>query len=124
MTGEQDTYRVTDGSTATKTDTPLRDIPQSIQVIPRQVLEDQQARNLAEALRNVPGVAQGYTLSTRAIADFSLIRGFVANQDIERNGLRGFNAYKTFEPANLERVEVLKGPASVLYGLGSLGGVI
>ncbi|MEH2338599.1 AMIN domain-containing protein [Nostoc sp.] len=78
VTGEQDGYRVTDGSTATKTDTPLRDIPQSIQVVRRQVLEDQQVRNLAEALRNVPGVAQGANSSTRGSFDQPVIRGFGA----------------------------------------------
>ncbi|MEH2466933.1 TonB-dependent receptor plug domain-containing protein [Nostoc sp.] len=59
VTGEQDGYRATEASTATKTDTPLRDIPLSIQVVPRQVLEDQQTRTLTEVLRNVPGVALG-----------------------------------------------------------------
>ncbi|WP_442939991.1 TonB-dependent receptor plug domain-containing protein [Nostoc sp.] len=88
VTGEQDTYRVTDGSTATRTDTALRDIPQSIQVVPRQVLEDQQVRNLSEALRNVPGVTQGPNSSTRGNFEQPLIRGFVAGSDIQRNGLR------------------------------------
>ncbi|MEH2303242.1 MAG: TonB-dependent siderophore receptor [Nostoc sp.] len=124
VTGEQDGYRVTDGSTATKTDTPLRDIPQLIQVVPRQVLEDQQVRNLAEALRNVPGVAQGANSSTRGSFDQPVIRGFGADGDILRNGLRDSNNIYQSDTADIERIEVLKGPASVLYGQGSLGGVI
>ncbi|MEH2451391.1 TonB-dependent receptor domain-containing protein [Nostoc sp.] len=56
MTGKQDGYSVPDASTATRTDTPLRDIPQSIQVVPQQVLKDQQAIRASEALRNVSGV--------------------------------------------------------------------
>ncbi|WP_138501638.1 TonB-dependent receptor [Nostoc sp. PA-18-2419] len=125
VTGEQDTYQATDGSTATKTDTPLRDIPQSIQVIPTQVLQDQQARNLAEAVRNVPGVAQGDNSPTRGSFEIPLIRGFDSRGDIQRNGLRDTTyEFQGFDTAGLERVEVLKGPASVLYGQGSLGGVI
>lgn len=67
VTGEQEEtgYSVPDASTATKTDTPLRDIPQSIQVVPQQVLQDQQVTTFREALRNVPGVAQGGNSSTR-----------------------------------------------------------
>ncbi|MEH2070182.1 MAG: TonB-dependent receptor [Nostoc sp.] len=124
VTGEQDGYRATDASTATKTDTPLRDLPQSIQVVPRQVLEDQQVSNLSEALRNVPGVAQG-SQSTRGTYEVPVIRGFDASFDIKTNGLRNeSNLYQSFDRAGIERVEVLKGPASVLYGQGSLGGVI
>ncbi|MEH2182999.1 TonB-dependent siderophore receptor [Nostoc sp.] len=123
VTGEQDGYRATDASTATKIDTPLRDIPQSIQVVPRQVLEDQQTRTLAEVLRNVPGIAQAG--SSRDTYELPLIRGFFAGLDIKRNGLRNIsNLYQGFDRAGIDRVEVLKGPASVLYGQGSLGGVI
>ncbi|MEH2084027.1 MAG: TonB-dependent siderophore receptor [Nostoc sp.] len=125
VTGEQDSYRTTDGSTATKTDTPLRDIPQSIQVIPQQVLQDQQVTNLQEALRNVPGVSQGTNPSGRGTFDLPVIRGFNAGGDILRNGLKDpTNQYIGFEAAGLERIDVLKGPASVLYGQGSLGGVV
>ncbi|MEH2180216.1 TonB-dependent siderophore receptor [Nostoc sp.] len=124
VTGEQDGYRVTDGSTATKIDTPLHDIPQSIQVVPRQVLQDQQVRNLAEALRNVPGVAQGRNSSTRGSANIFTIRGFDAGGDIQRNGLRDSTLIDQTDTADVERIEVLQGPASVLYGQGSLGGVV
>ncbi|MBP5971844.1 TonB-dependent receptor [Brasilonema sp. CT11] len=125
VTGQQDGYNSSDATSATKTDTSLRDIPQSIQAIPATVLQDQQARNLAEAVRNVPGVAQGGNSSTRGTFEQPLIRGFDASLDILRNGLKDTsNQFQGFDTAGLERVEVLKGPASVLYGQGSLGGVI
>jgi iron complex outermembrane receptor protein len=124
VTGEQEEgYRVPDASTATRTDTPIRDIPQSIQVIPQQVLEDQQVIQLDEALRNVSGVTSGGT-SGGAATNFN-IRGF-SDAPILRDGFREYgDGYQgSAETANLERVEVLKGPASILYGEIQPGGVI
>ncbi|MHC5771704.1 MAG: TonB-dependent siderophore receptor [Nostoc sp.] len=123
--GEQDGYRIEDSSTATKTDTPLRDIPQSIQVIPRQLIEEQRITRVSDALRNVSGI-QEPAGTTRNIFDVPIIRGFTPNSDaILRNGLRERTSSRIpSETANLERIEVLKGPASVLYGQGSLGGTV
>ncbi|WP_336884631.1 TonB-dependent receptor plug domain-containing protein [Nostoc sp.] len=125
VTGEQDGYRVEDSSTATKTDTPLRDIPQSIQVIPRQLIEDQRITRISDALRNVSGIQEPAS-TTRNVFDVPIIRGFTPNSDaILRNGLRERTSSRIpSETANLERIEVLKGPASVLYGQGSLGGTV
>ncbi|MBE9052034.1 TonB-dependent siderophore receptor [Nostocales cyanobacterium LEGE 11386] len=127
VTGEQSGYRVREGSTATRTDTPLRDIPANIQVIPRQVLEDQGAVRLDEALRNIAGVTFSSSFGNRG-QDFR-VRGFSATQ--YRNGLRedvggsgSFNNRTAQETADIERIEVLKGPASVLFGQGEPGGVI
>ncbi len=128
VTGEQDEgYNPSNASTATRTDTPLRDIPASVSVIPRQVLEDQGAVRLDEALRNVSGVTFSSSLGNRG-QDF-LIRGFGATQ--YRNGLREdaggggtFNNRTAQETANIERIEVLRGPASVLFGQGEPGGII
>ncbi|MEH1845502.1 MAG: TonB-dependent receptor [Nostoc sp.] len=120
VTGEQDGYRVPDASTATRTDTPLRDIPQSIQVVPQQILKDQQVIQASEALRNVSGVQR--TTPAGNSAEIYLIRGF--NQSVNlRDGFRDTDQ-KFVETANLERIEVLKGPASVLYGNVDPGGVI
>jgi iron complex outermembrane receptor protein len=123
VTGEQDSYRVPNASTATRTDTPLRDIPQSIQVVPQEVLRDQNVTTYNEALRNVPGVAP-FNSSTTQLGNF-IIRGFLdtnfANNFILRNGLReagGLNAETT---PDVERIEVFKGPASVLYGSAAPG---
>jgi iron complex outermembrane recepter protein len=125
VTGEQDGYSVTDTSTGTKTDTPLRDIPQSIQVVPQEVLRDQNINSLEDATRNVSGVT-----GTRAsyVRDGAVtIRGFQSSGftgNLLRNGLRDPRGGFGLEFANIDRVEVLKGPASVLFGLGSPGGTI
>ncbi|MDM9379408.1 TonB-dependent siderophore receptor [Chlorogloeopsis sp. ULAP01] len=125
VTGEQDGYRVPNASVGTRTDTPLRDIPQSIQVIPQQVLRDQNVTDLVEALRNVPGAGFGNT--ARSFAQSSIIlRGFSSNSDILWNGLRENPGagIAGFEAAGIERIEVLRGPNSVLYGQGGLGGIV
>ncbi len=127
VTGEQEQgYRVPNASVGTRTDTPLRDIPASIQVIPQQVLEEQQVNTLNEALRNVPGVAQTAPNYLPAFNSFT-IRGFSieGGQNSTINGL----SYKYGDAtsaifSNIERVEVLRGPASVLFGSGEPGGTI
>ncbi|MGB7440977.1 MAG: TonB-dependent receptor [Coleofasciculaceae cyanobacterium] len=115
-------YLVPNSTTGTRTDTPILDVPQSVQVIPRRVLEDQQVIRLDEALRNVSGVTAN-TDSGRGL-EFR-IRGF-EGVPVLRNGFRQFGgAGQTIpETANLERVEVLKGPASILYGEIQPGGTI
>ncbi|MDM9382159.1 TonB-dependent siderophore receptor [Chlorogloeopsis sp. ULAP01] len=123
VTGEQDGYRVRDSSTATKTDTPLRDIPQSIQVVPQQVLRDQQVNRLEDALRNVSGITPATGIY--GLLNTFNIRGFsTAEGNILRDGLRDSNSGGIIELPNIERVEVLRGPASVLYGYGNPGGTI
>jgi iron complex outermembrane recepter protein len=119
VTGEQDGYSVPDSTTATKTDTPQRDIPQSIQVIPQQVIKDQQITRISDVARNVSGVSLigGYGANT----DNYIIRGFLTYNNL-RNGFPAGDNY--IDPNNIERVEVLKGPASVLYGQFEPGGVV
>jgi iron complex outermembrane receptor protein len=123
VTGEQERgYRVPTAITGTRTDTPLRDIPQSIQVVPERVLDDQQAVRLQDAVRNVSGVVQGNTFGGGG--DTFNLRGF-AQFTLLRNGFRDNSENRSVrETANLESVEVLKGPASVLYGTLEPGGVI
>jgi iron complex outermembrane recepter protein len=122
---QQRGYRAPNTSTATKTDTPIRDIPQSIQVIPRQILEDRNVTRVGEALQNVSGIVNqegGYS----GYEDLILIRGFQAST-FAGNFYRDGVPYFTFgfpETANLESIEVLKGPASVLFGRGQPGGII
>ncbi|MDZ8087603.1 MAG: TonB-dependent siderophore receptor [Nostoc sp. DedQUE12b] len=122
VTGEQDGYRVQDATTATKTDTPLRDIPQSIQVVPREVLEDRNARSLAEAVETVSGVVDGADYNGSPAQDF-IIRGFEQGGSF-RNGYRDVNSFGLTGVGTIERVEVLKGPASVLFGAVEPGGII
>ena len=118
-------YRATRSATATRTDTALRDTPQSIQVVPREVLVDQQSVRLTDALTNVSNVQPGGTIQGRS--DTYILRGF-RTQTYAIDGLVQSPA-NSFQPtqrdlANVERVEVLKGPASVLYGQGDPGGLI
>lgn len=121
--GQQDGYRVPDASTATKTDTPLRDIPQAIEVVPQQVIRDQQANRLVDVLKNVPGVVQGGT-SPRTFSDSFLIRGFTV-QDVLKDGLIDRTLFSVgYDPVTVDRIEVLKGPGSVLFGQGELGGIV
>lgn len=126
VTGQQDGYRVPDATTATKTDTPIRDIPASIQVVPRQVLEDQKAINLIDALRNISGVSLGATGGLTSFPNQFTIRGFSTSNNNGSNYVNGIRIRgRTFsETANIEQVEVLKGPASVLYGQAEPGGII
>ncbi|NET06408.1 MAG: TonB-dependent siderophore receptor [Symploca sp. SIO2B6] len=122
VTRVQDNYVVPNATTGTRTDTLLRDIPQSIQVIPRQVLEDQQAIGVEEVVENVAGVTFLGNNDGRGL-NFA-IRGF-QNVPVLRDGFRIFGQ-NSVEPevANLEQIEVLKGPGSVLFGQAEPGGLI
>jgi iron complex outermembrane receptor protein len=115
-------YQVDDATVGTRTDTPLRDVPQSIQVVPKAVAEDQQATDLREITRNVSGVIQGNTFGNTA--DRFFIRGFEQRTFLQDGFRDSGQQEKVRETANLERVEVLKGPASVLYGTLQPGGII
>mgnify|MGYP001799690232 CR=1 FL=1 len=124
VTGEdEDTYFVPDASTATRTDTPILEIPASVQVIPQQVLEDQQVIRIEDALSNLSGVTFAGTFAGLDV-NFN-IRGF-DDAPIFRDGFRqvGFGNDGIPELTNLERIEVLRGPASILYGEIQPGGVI
>jgi catecholate siderophore receptor len=102
----------------------VQDTPQTINVIPREVLEQQNVTTLEDALRNVPGI----TLTTGegnggVSGDQFRIRGFSAQNDIYVDGLRDFGAY-TRDAFNYEDVSVLKGPSGFALGTGSVGGGI
>jgi iron complex outermembrane receptor protein len=124
-TGPVPGYRATLSATATRTDTAIRDVPQSIQVVPRTVIEDQAAVRLTDVVQNVSSVQLNGTAGNRA--ETYNIRGFVASR-YAINGFALSNAAERPEAfldlANVERVEVLKGPASVMVGLTDPGGVI
>ncbi len=124
-TGPVTGYRATRSATGTKTDTALRDSPQTINVVPRQVLGDQQDLRLTDAVTNVSNVVPGSTVQGRS--QNYIIRGF-STQIFAVDGVL-INPAIAFYPverdlANAERVEVIKGPASVLYGRGDPGGVV
>jgi catecholate siderophore receptor len=101
---------------------PLVSTPESVIEIPRQLLDDEGVTTMRDALRNVPGVSlaageggqQGDNLS---------IRGFNAQNDFFLDGVRDFGSYYR-DPFNLQSIEVIEGPASVLFGRGSTGGSV
>lgn len=105
---------------ATKSSAPLRDVPQTVNVIPQQLILDQAARSMQDVLRNVPGVGMSNGDGQR---DQVSIRGFSAISDQFIDGVRDDAMYFR-DLSNIERIEVLKGPAAVLYGRGSSGGLI
>lgn len=123
---QENNYFVPSASTATRTDTPILDTPQSIQVVPQEVLRDQQVIRVDDALRNVSGVIGN--LNPQGVGGRLTIRGFTMDNftggAIFRDGFRVNNNLGTQETANIERIEVLKGPASVLYGQNDPGGII
>ncbi|WP_292872494.1 TonB-dependent receptor plug domain-containing protein [Nostoc sp. LPT] len=123
VTGEQDGYRVQNSSTATRTDTPLRDIPASIQVVPQQLLEDRNVRSVSEAIQTVSGVLEGGRYNFTPNGQFFL-RGFTQGGNF-RNGFRDAENYSGLTGiATIEQVEVLKGPASILFRAVEPGGII
>lgn len=119
-------YTAQRSATATKTDTPLLETPQSISVVPKDQFADQGSQTILEALRYTPGVSiDGF--GTGVFFDWIKIRGFNAPQYLD--GLRLPSDVSAFavpriDPYGLERVEVLKGPSSGLYGQSDPGGLI
>jgi len=119
---DETSYNVPTATTATKTDTPIMETPVSIQVVPQQVLKDQQAFRLEQALWNVSGVYTQPVAFGQGAGEIFNLRGF-RTLDQYRNGFR-YSGIGTLELANLDRIEVLKGPASILYGRIEPGGLI
>jgi iron complex outermembrane receptor protein len=113
-------YHVKKASTATKTNIPIMDTPFSVQVISREVMEDQQIVNMKNVIRNVSGIVS----TGQADYDGIRIRGF-ANDGVTtvyRNGLRIRRTHNTL--TNVENIEVLKGPAGAIYGRIEPGGMV
>lgn len=108
-------------------DLSLLETPAAISVITQDLLMDQQVNNVDDALRNVAGVTK-FKTGNGGEEKFS-IRGFDASQSLYKDGARINNALNvsnipSTETANIERIEVLKGPSALLYGQGEPGGII
>lgn len=114
-------YRATRSASATRTDTAIHETPQSISVVPAQVVEDIGATRLEDALDYAGGVERGNNFGGQGLTEF-LVRGF-STQEFYRNGFAVNRGYPNMPDAStLERIEVLRGPASMLYGRGDPGG--
>ena len=116
---QDDDPRVKDVTTATRTSTPARYVPQAIDSVKTSNVLDYGINSLGEALSGIPNVSS--TADTRF--DSLRIRGFDASNDFYLDGIRDDSQYVR-DLHNIERIEVLKGPAAVLYGRGSQGGII
>jgi iron complex outermembrane receptor protein len=117
-------YRANKSATGTKTDVPLMLTPVSVQVISREVMDDQQVLTIADAIKNISGVYTRQGPDGNTMDAFN-IRGF----DVESYGSTYLDGVKNFsrapvETAGLERIEVLKGPAAIMYGRIEPGGMI
>lgn len=113
-------YRVANSSTATRTDTPLLDTPQSVSVLTRDRIDDQALLSIADALRFVPGATSGQGEGHR---DQPTLRGNSSTADFFVDGMRDdVQYYRDFY--NIERLEILKGPNAMIFGRGGGGGVI
>jgi len=116
---DSDDPRVKDVSTATRTATPVRYVPQAIDSVKTANVLDYGINDLGTALSGIPNVSSG--ADTRF--DSLRIRGFDASNDFYLDGIRDDSQYVR-DLHNIERIEVLKGPAAVLYGRGSQGGIV
>jgi iron complex outermembrane recepter protein len=122
--GHVDGYVATQGSSGTKTDTPLLETPAAISVITQDQIQAQAAQNISQAVRYTSGTRAETSGADTRFEDI-YVRGFPA--DIYLDGMKLFTSgfsTSNIEPYNLERVEVLHGPASVLYGQASPGGLV
>lgn len=123
ITGQQeDDYRPAVSHVGAKTAQALRDIPQTVNVVDKQLMQAQGATSLADALRNVPGITIGGAEGGQIGNNINL-RGFTARTDIYLDGFRDRGQYYR-DVFDLEQIEVLQGPSSMLFGRGSTGGVI
>ena len=113
-------YRATRSATFTKTDTPLKEVPASITVVPEDLIEDQAMRSMSDVLRYVPGTTAAQGEGNR---DQMVIRGNNTTADFFVNGIRD-DAQIFRDLYNAERVEVLKGPGGMSFGRGGAGGVV
>jgi len=115
-------YTATESPSLLKLPVPLLETPQTVTVVPKEVIRDQAAQNLKDVFRNVSGVFEsGNTLNAQSEV-LPLIRGFEA-PFVFRNGMRATEA-GTVDLFNIESAEVIKGPASILFGGLEPGGVL
>src|SRR5262249_2693120 len=114
-------YQVTNSSIG-RLPVPLIDTPQTVNVVPQQIIQEQRATTMEDALRAVPGITFGAGEGAQQ-GDLPIIRGFVARGDLFRDGIRDPGWY-TRDLFNADRVEVYKGPSAFAFGRGATGGAV
>jgi catecholate siderophore receptor len=122
VTGEQGGGYQATQQTITRLPTPLINTPQSVNVVPQQVIQDQRATSMEDALRNIPGITFSAGEGGQQ-GDAPFIRGQAARGDIFRDGIRDPGWY-TRDLFNVDSVEVYKGPSAFAFGRGATGGAI
>lgn len=120
---QPESYFTPNSTTGTGTNTPLIDVPQSIQVIPERVIRDRNVQELGDALETIPGVVSAGGRGTSGFGPGFTIRGFRTNENLYRNGIP-YVSLAPLQTDDLASVDVLKGPASILYGASEPGGII
>jgi catecholate siderophore receptor len=120
---DQNSPYVVPQSSLSKFPLPLKDTPQSIIIVPEELVEEQAGTTLRDALRNVPGIAVAAGEGGGSQGDSFTLRGFNARNDMFIDGVRDSGSYFR-DSFNFESVEVLKGPSSTFFGRGSTGGII
>ncbi len=118
--GPVDGYRATRSATFTRTDTPLKEVPASVSVVPAQLIRDISLQSLGDLFRYVPGTLMHQGEGNR---DQIVIRGTSTTADFYVNGVRD-DAQVYRDLYNIERVEILKGPGGMIFGRGGAGGVV
>lgn len=118
--GPVEGYRATRSGTFNKTNTPLNEVPASVTVVPADLMKDQSMQSMADVFRYVPGVLTHQGEGNR---DQIIIRGISTTADFYVDGIRD-DAQVFRDLYNLERVEVLKGTAGMIFGRGGAGGVV
>lgn len=115
-------FKAETSTTGSKTEMALRDIPQSVSVVKKELIESQNAFNLRDALRNVSGLTIAAGEGGRT-GDSITLRGFAASSDQYLDGVKDNGQYNR-DTFFIEKAEVLKGASSILFGRGATGGVI
>jgi catecholate siderophore receptor len=118
--GPADGYRATRSGTFTKADSPLKDVPASVTVVPSQMMKDSGMQSMGDVFRYVPGSLMHQGEGNR---DQIILRGTSSTADFYVDGVRD-DAQVFRDLYNLERVEVLKGPGGMAFGRGGAGGVV